>query len=217
MPLSSDAKISGWSASNDVSVLCCCSCPRPKKLWTSVLLCVPFCHLHDARHVNFVASGRAFQRLARVQERLDIDSVVDCRCRHLNPPAFRVKPFSEAPNHTRPDAQAASGAMIPRMATTAPKAGAGSAGVVETAVPRFARAGPARLRPGAPSHPHRVRNLRYAFPGPGQRDPRVPRAERRRARRGDCENPAAREHPGRLWQPRIATRRRQKGSAGGTG
>src|SRR5215203_1502642 len=60
MPLSSDAKISGWSASNEVCVLCCCSCPRPKKLWTSVLLCVPFCHLQDARHVNCVASGAPF-------------------------------------------------------------------------------------------------------------------------------------------------------------
>ena len=34
MPRSSDAKISGWSASNVVSVLCDCSSPRPKKLLT---------------------------------------------------------------------------------------------------------------------------------------------------------------------------------------
>ena len=43
-----------------VSVLCCCSWPRPKKPWTFVLLCVPFCHLQDARHVNFAASGAPF-------------------------------------------------------------------------------------------------------------------------------------------------------------
>lgn len=60
MPLSFAAKTSGWSASNDVSVLCCRSSPRPKKLCTLVWLCVPLCHLQDARHVNLAASGAPF-------------------------------------------------------------------------------------------------------------------------------------------------------------
>ncbi len=38
IPLSSDAKISGWSASNVVSVLCFCSWPRPKKPSTFAVL-----------------------------------------------------------------------------------------------------------------------------------------------------------------------------------
>jgi hypothetical protein len=37
--------------------------------------------LQEARQVNFAAS-RALQGFARVEQRLDIDSVVDCRHRH---------------------------------------------------------------------------------------------------------------------------------------
>src|SRR6478752_1612025 len=57
---SSDAKISGWSASNELSVLCCCSCPRPKKPLILARLCVPLIHLHLARQVNSVAPGAPF-------------------------------------------------------------------------------------------------------------------------------------------------------------
>ena len=52
MPLSAAAKTSGWSASNAHSALWVCSCPRPKKLWTLIVLCTPVCHLADARQVN---------------------------------------------------------------------------------------------------------------------------------------------------------------------
>ena len=60
MPLSGAAKTSGWSASNTVSVLWLCSSPRPKKFWIVVVLCTPFCHLEEARQVNWAASGAPF-------------------------------------------------------------------------------------------------------------------------------------------------------------
>src|SRR6266851_974699 len=59
-PRSSDAKTSGWSASNENSVLCFCSSPSPWKPCSFVWLCVPFCHLQDARHVNLAACGALF-------------------------------------------------------------------------------------------------------------------------------------------------------------
>ena len=34
--------------------------PSPWKPCTLDMLCVPFCHLQDARHVNFVAPGASF-------------------------------------------------------------------------------------------------------------------------------------------------------------
>ena len=34
------------------SSLWLCSSPRPKKLWTLIVLCTPLCHLADARQVN---------------------------------------------------------------------------------------------------------------------------------------------------------------------
>ena len=60
MPLSAAAKTSGWSASNTVSVLWVCSSPRPKKFWIVVVLWTPFCHLEEARQVNWAASGAPF-------------------------------------------------------------------------------------------------------------------------------------------------------------
>src|SRR6266568_4940799 len=60
MPLSSAAKTSGWSASNDHSSLWLCSSPRPKKLFTLIWLWTPFCHWADARQVNWAASGAPF-------------------------------------------------------------------------------------------------------------------------------------------------------------
>src|ERR1022692_4619259 len=52
MPLSSAAKTSGWSASNTDPSLWLCSSPRPKKLWTLIVLWTPLCHVADARQVN---------------------------------------------------------------------------------------------------------------------------------------------------------------------
>src|ERR1035438_4509118 len=60
MPSSSAAKTSGWSASNVHSCLWLCSSPRPKKLWTLIVLWTPLCHLADARQVNWAASGAPF-------------------------------------------------------------------------------------------------------------------------------------------------------------
>src|SRR6476620_4429197 len=56
-PRSSDANTSGWSASNENSVLCVCSLPSPWKPCTVLRLWVPFFHLQEARHVNFAACG----------------------------------------------------------------------------------------------------------------------------------------------------------------
>ena len=60
MPLSVAAKTSGWSASNTDSRRWLRSSPRPKKLFTLIWLCTPFCHLADARQVNWAASGAPF-------------------------------------------------------------------------------------------------------------------------------------------------------------
>ena len=40
--------------------LCCCSSPRPWKPWTLGVLCVPFCHLQEARQLHFVPAGASF-------------------------------------------------------------------------------------------------------------------------------------------------------------
>src|SRR3954447_22248129 len=56
-PLSSDANSSGWSVSYEYFVRWLCSSPRPKKVSTFELECVPFSHSHVARHSNWAASG----------------------------------------------------------------------------------------------------------------------------------------------------------------
>ena len=56
----------------------------------------------------------------------------------------------------------------------------------------------ARLRANAASGPHRLRDVRHAVAGARQRDSRLPRVERRCARRRLCENAAAGGHEGRL-------------------
>src|SRR5215218_1046127 len=58
-PLSSEAKISVSPTSNEYLVRSLYSAPSPKKPSTFVLLCVPFSHSHDARHMNWAASGAA--------------------------------------------------------------------------------------------------------------------------------------------------------------
>ena len=75
------------------------------------------------------------------------------------------------------------------------------------AVPRSSAAAAARLRPRPAADPHRLRDLRDAVAGARQRHPRLPRAERRRARRRLLAGARRREHPGRL--PRRRARRRQ--------
>src|SRR3954469_3676187 len=56
-PLSSDAKISGWSMSKVYCVRCFCSSPRPKNPSTVELLCVPFFHSVVERHMKLAAAG----------------------------------------------------------------------------------------------------------------------------------------------------------------
>ena len=51
-----------------------------------VWLWVPFCHLQEARQVNFAASGALFERFTRREQRVDIDAVVDSRLSHREPP-----------------------------------------------------------------------------------------------------------------------------------
>ena len=60
MPLSSAANTAGWSASKTCSALWLCSSPRPKKGWTLIWVCTPFCHCDVARQVNWAASGAPF-------------------------------------------------------------------------------------------------------------------------------------------------------------
>ena len=76
-PLSSAAKISGWSASKVNSVLWRWSWPRPKNPSTVDRLCVPFIHLQVARQLKRAASGAARQRLAGAEQGGDVDAVVD--------------------------------------------------------------------------------------------------------------------------------------------
>ena len=79
------------------------------------------------------------------------------------------------------------------------------------AVPRPAAAAAARLRPRAASGPHRLRDLRHAVAGARQRHPRLPRAERRRARRRLRDDAGRAEHARRL--PRRRARRAASGRA----
>ena len=76
----------------------------------------------------------------------------------------------------------------------------GSVGTVETRYPRPPEPGAARLRARAAPGPGRLRDLRRALPRARQRDPCLPRAERRRPR-------------GRLLQARRRPRAPATGSA----
>ncbi len=78
-------------------------------------------------------------------------------------------------------------------------------------VPRSAQAASARLRAGAASDPCRLRDVRHALARAGQRHPRVPRAERRRACGRPHANPRRRKHEGRV-RGRRSRRRGGQGS-----
>ena len=74
-PLSSEAKISGWSPSSvyfAVRVLLA----EAGEAVDVVRLWVPFTHSHEARHWNFAASGVG-QRLSGAEDRLDVHAIVD--------------------------------------------------------------------------------------------------------------------------------------------
>ena len=97
------------------------------------------------------------------------------------------------------------------MATPAPKTAAGSVGTVETQFLDLPEPLRARLRPRAASGPRRLRDLRDAVAGARQRDPRLPRAERRRACGRLREDAAGGEHARRLRR-RGARRRARHGA-----
>ena len=50
IPLSCAANCSGWSMSKANVLLCVCSSPKPKKVWTSERLWVPLTHDTVERH-----------------------------------------------------------------------------------------------------------------------------------------------------------------------
>ena len=88
---------------------------------------------------------------------------------------------------------------------------AGSVGTVETQLSRPAEPGAARLRTGAPPGPRRLRDLRHALAPAGQRDPRLPRAQRRCPRGRLLDGGGAAEHPRRVRRRRPRRRRPGKG------
>ena len=57
IPLSCAANCSGWSMSKANVLLCVCSSPKPKKVWTSERLWVPLTHDTVERHWNWAACG----------------------------------------------------------------------------------------------------------------------------------------------------------------
>ena len=106
--------------------------------------------------------------------------------------------------------------MIARMATPASKTAAGSVGTVETQFLDLPQ--PLALDCGRTLHPVRIAYETYGTLSPARDnvDPRLPRAQRRRARGRLREDAARREHAGRLRAPRIATAPAAAASAGGT-
>src|SRR6266851_4227024 len=102
-PRSSDAKTSGWSASNENSVLCFCSSPSPWKPCSFVWLCVPFCHLQDALHVNLAACGALFSasRAASSASTLTpLLTIVSAIVTPLVTVKGRASRFAQVPDHT---------------------------------------------------------------------------------------------------------------------
>ena len=79
---------------------------------------------------------------------------------------------------------------------------AGSVGTVETAFLDLPNAARARLRANAASDPRRLRDVRNTVAGARQRDSRLPRPQRRCARRRVCENAAVGKHQGRIRRGR---------------
>ncbi len=98
-----------------------------------------------------------------------------------------------------------------RMASTSPKAAAGSVGTVETQFLDLPE--PLQLDCGRALHrrPRRLRDLRHAGAGARQRHPGLPRAERRRARRRRSPGARRPRAPATASAPTIATAAAGKG------
>src|SRR5215469_4805086 len=159
MPLSVAAKISGWSASNTVSTLWLCSCPRPKKFWMVVVLCTPSRHVEDARQVNCAASGAplSISRASRSASTLTPLATV----------VMSVPPLSLTSLYSlwrRLTIYRQGTVMIARMAEPAQSLAAGSVGTVETQYIDLSR--PVRLDCGRELHPVRVAYETYGALSP---------------------------------------------------
>src|ERR1039458_4023348 len=168
MPLSSAAKTSGWTASNVHSSLWLCSSPRPKKLWTLIVLWTPLCHLADARQVNWAASGAPFST-----------SRASSNACTLTPLVTSVVMLGDAPSLPGFPIKTLDNTLI-RASYDSPHGGASldASGRLgrhgRNPVPRPARAGAARLRAGAAPGSRGVRDLRRPLTPARQRDPGVP-------------------------------------------
>ena len=169
MPWSSDAKISGWSASNVVSVLCDCSSPRPKKFLTVAWLWVPFSHLQDARQVNFVASGAPLSASRASSSAWTLTPLSARRHCHGEPLSGVIEVCRKPGIHTTPGTPAAerTGDIIARMATSAPKTAAGSVGHGRNAVTSTCRSRCGSTA-GATLHPIRVAYETYGTLSPAR-------------------------------------------------
>src|ERR1035438_2221677 len=159
MPLSSAAKTSGWSASNVHSSLWLCSSPRPKKLWTLIVLWTPVCHLEDARQVNCAASGAPFSTSRASSSACTLTPLVTVVMSRDTPLA--LYPYSRfrclTVHRLRP-------AKIAPMAEPVSKLAAGSASTVETQYLDLPE--PVRLDCGRELHPVRVAYETYGVLSP---------------------------------------------------
>ena len=77
IPLSCAANCSGWSMSKANVLLCVCSSPKPKKVWTSERLWVPLTQDTVERHWNWAISRCVGERLPGPEQGLDVHPVVD--------------------------------------------------------------------------------------------------------------------------------------------
>ena len=169
MPLSSEAKISGWSASNDVSVLWVCSSPRPKKSFTFALAVgAVLTHLQEARQVNFAASGASFNASRASRSAWTLTPLSDGRHGHVIPFRALIEGCSEPRDSTTPGTPGAqrTGDIIVGMATSTPKPAVGSVGTVETEYLDLPN--PLRLDCGRELHPIRIAYETYGTLAPAR-------------------------------------------------
>ena len=146
--------------------------------------------------------GRALERIARIEERLHVDSVVHRRHCHVNPLSGDASSSAGARNHITRDIPGSGPRYHRPRGHVSANDRCRLGGHDRNAVSGPSAAGPARLRARVASDPRRLRDVRNALPGTGQRDPGLSRAERRRACRGVCEDASAGEHARRLRRRR---------------
>ena len=109
---------------------------------------------------------RALQRLPRVQQRLDVDSVVDARHSHGEPLSMYRRPGGSPGSYIGHEHCGETGDMIARMATPASKTAAGSVGTVETQFLDLPK--PLELDCGRTLHPVRIAYETYGTLSPAR-------------------------------------------------